>query len=185
MGSIYRAIDPELGRQVAIKLLKPSAEALEDAVFDLRNEVRQLRSENERLRQGRPATAAAVAPSFQDAARDAAELIRLRAELDGLRAEMLRALAHEATLQEQFRHALAEAGALGLRLSEAESRRLRLEAENRRLSHANHALRLDLAEAQALAPAANAVAVANLPTERNKGRKAAVSGKGRGQYALF
>ncbi|KAF0223534.1 MAG: Membrane protein related to [Rhodospirillaceae bacterium] len=162
-----------------------AAEALEDAVFDLRNEVRQLRSENERLRQGRPATAAAVAPSFQDAARDAAELIRLRAELDGLRAEMLRALAHEATLQEQFRHALAEAGALGLRLSEAESRRLRLEAENRRLSHANHALRLDLAEAQALAPAANAVAVANLPTERNKGRKAAVSGKGRGQYALF
>lgn len=164
-----------------------AAEALEDAVFDLRNEVRHLRSENERLRQGRPenAAAAAMPPSFQEAARDAAELIRLRAELDGLRAEMLRALAHEATLQEQFRHALAEAGALGLRLSEAESRRLRLEAENRRLSHANHALKLDLAEAQALAPAENTGPVASLPTERNKGRKSAVSAKGRGQYALF
>ncbi|MGC4114920.1 MAG: serine/threonine-protein kinase [Myxococcales bacterium] len=31
MGSIYRAFDPELGRQVAIKLLKPSAETLDDA----------------------------------------------------------------------------------------------------------------------------------------------------------
>lgn len=163
-----------------------ASEALEDAVFDLRNEVRHLRCENERLRQGRPATGAPVTPpSFQDAARDAAELIRLRAELDTIRAEMLRVQAHEATLQEQFRQALAEAGALGLRLSEAESRRMRLEAENRRLSHANHALKVDLAEAQALAPAANVQAIVSLPAERNKGKKTAVSAKGRGQYALF
>ena len=162
------------------------SQALEDAVFDLRNEVRHLRSENERLRQGRPATGGPVtAPSFQDVARDAAELIRLRAELDTLRAEMLRVQAHEVTVQEQFRHALAEAGALGLRLSEAESRRMRLEAENRRLSHANHALKVDLAEALALAPTAKTVVVANLPAERNKGKKAAISAKGCGQYALF
>lgn len=163
-----------------------ASEALEDAVFDLRNEVRHLRSENERLRQGRPATGAPVAPpSFHDAARDAAELIRLRAELDAIRTEMLRAQAHEATLQDQFRHALAEAGALGVRLSEAESRRMRLEAENRRLSHANHALKIDLAEAQALAPATTTVVAANLPVERNKSKKTAISAKGRGQYALF
>lgn len=163
-----------------------ASEALEDAVFDLRNEVRHLRGENERLRQGRPAPGGAtVPPSFQDAARDAAELIRLRAELDTLRAEVLRLQAHEITVQEQFRHALAEAGALGVRLSEVESRRLRLEAENRRLSHANHALKLDLAEAQALAPTATTVVAANLPTERHKGKKAGVTAKGRGQYALF
>ena len=48
-------------------------EVLEDAIFDLRNEIRHLRSENERLKQGRgggPAPAAEP-PSFQDAARAA------------------------------------------------------------------------------------------------------------------
>lgn len=160
--------------------------ALRDTIFDLRNEVRHLRADNERLRQGRGAGPAA-GPSLLDAARDAAELIRLRAELDGAQAEASRARSREAALQEQFRHALAEAGDLGLRLSEAESRRMRLEAENRRLTHANHALRLDLAEAQAQAQAGRRAPALPVPAggEMLKGKKAAASTKSRGQYVLF
>jgi len=125
-------------------------EVLEDAIFDLRNEIRHLRSENERLKQGRgggPAPAAEP-PSFQDAARAAADVIRLRAELANLsdaltveRDEVLRMKAVEANLHQSFQEALAEAG------------RMRLEAENRRLLHANHALSVDLAEARAARPA--------------------------------
>ena len=170
--------------ELAGRLSGAGDEALKDAVFDLRNEVRALRAENERLRQGRPAVPAG-APSLHDAARDAAELIRLRAELDGARAEAQRAQMHEATLQEQFRQALAEAGELGLRLSEAESRRMRLEAENRRLGHANHALKVDLAEARAIRPSAPPTVVAAAVGDQSKGKRGGVSAKGRGQYVLF
>ncbi|CAA7612200.1 DUF2786 domain-containing protein [Magnetospirillum sp. UT-4] len=144
----------ELSRRLA-ESGPPSGEteALEDAVFDLRNEIRHLRAENERLRQGRATVPGADAPSFMDAAKDAAAAIRLRAELadraeelDAARTELLRLKAHEATMREQFREALSEAGRLGVRLSEAETRRQRLEAENRRLTHANHALTVELNE---------------------------------------
>lgn len=158
------------------------AEALEDAVFDLRNEIRHLRAENERLRQGRPAVPPPA--SLHEAARDAAELIRLRAELDGARAETARVLAHQESLQEQFRHALAEAGELGVRLAEVESRRMRLEAENRRLSHANHALTVDLAEARTRTLPVPVVAEQK-GSDHKRGKSHASSAKGRGQYALF
>ena len=164
-----------------------AAEALEDAVFELRNEIRHLRAENERLRQSRPA--APEAPSFREAARDAAEMIRLRAELDAARAEMDRVHRHEATLHEQFRQALNQAGDLGLRLSEMDGRRLRLEAENRRFNHANHALKVELAQAQGqLAQAQRGAAemvVVTPESGRIRGKKPANAGQRMGQYALF
>jgi hypothetical protein len=88
-------------------------------------------------------------------------------------------------LQEQFRHALTEAGDLGLRLSEADSRRMRLEAENRRLSHANHGLKVELAEAQARRSMPIPLAAEGAKPAHNPGKKAGISAKGRGQYALF
>ncbi len=186
---------------LAGRLTDGNDEALKDAVFDLRNEVRYLRAENEKLRQTR-SNAGAPTPSFADAARDAAELIRLRAELDQARAEAQRVHDYQESLQEQFRQALAEAGQLGLRLSEAETRRMRLEAENRRLSHANHALKVDLTAAQAQAHAHShaqpvAVALQNpvphviagvaemVVTDRKRGKSSGVSTKGVGQYVLF
>lgn len=182
---------------LAARLSEGGDEALKDAVFDLRNEVRHLRAENEKLRQGRPASASSapnLAPNLADAARDAAELIRLRAELDQARAEAQRVHHHQEGLQEQFRQALTEAGQLALRLSEAESRRMRLEAENRRLSHANHALKVDLAAAQAQAvaapvhvpgPLARPSVAEMVVTDRKKGKAGGVSTKGVGQYVLF
>lgn len=182
---------------LAARLGAEGDEALKDAVFDLRNEVRHLRAENEKLRQGRPPSAAS-APNLADAARDAAELIRLRAELDQARAEAQRAHHHQEGLQEQFRQALAEAGQLALRLSEAESRRMRLEAENRRLTHANHALKVDLAAAQAQGQAQATVVPVHVPgpllrssvaemvaADRKKGKAGGASTKGVGQYVLF
>lgn len=146
----------ELARRVAEGGPSRDAEALEDAVFDLRNEIRHLRAENERLRQGRAAGPAAEPASFQDAARDAAAAIRLRAELarmadelEGTRLELERVRAHEATMHEQFREALGEAGRISVKLADAEARRMRLEAENRRLLHANHALTAELEEVHA------------------------------------
>lgn len=160
------------------------AEVLEDAIFDLRNEIRHLRAENERLRQSRPSAGPQVEPpSLLEAARDAAEMIRLRAELDTAQTEVLHLQAQETTRQEQFRQALAEAADLGLRLSEANNRRMRLEAENRRLSHANHGLKVELAEAQT--SRSPPLAVPSAQILRTKGKKELVSAKGRGQYALF
>jgi len=180
---------------LAARLNEGGDEALKDAVFDLRNEVRHLRAENEKLRQSRPGAAAPPA-NLADAARDAAELIRLRSELDQARAEVQRVHDHQENLQEQFRQALAEAGQLGLRLSEAETRRMRLEAENRRLSHANHALKVDLAAAQAQTQAVAAPVAVPVPQlrstvsemmggDRKRGKTAALSTKGVGQYVLF
>lgn len=185
---------------LAGKLSAGDSEMWKDAVFDLRNEVRGLRAENEKLRQGR-AGPTGQAPSFQETARDAAELIRLRAELEAVRLEAQQARAQEAAAQAQYRHALAEAGDLAVKVSEAETRRMRLEAENRRLTHANHALRGDLAEAQAAgasersagavsgpqpsAPEDSSSRMVALHPTQGRTKKTETSPKGRGQYALF
>jgi chromosome segregation ATPase len=152
-------------------------EVLEDAIFDLRNEIRHLRSENERLKQGRGMPAAGVAepPSFQDAARAAADVIRLRAELDEAAGHLARAEAAEAELRRALAVAEAEGATMAARLAEADARRMRLEVENRRLSHANHALGVELREAQeAAAPRAE-----RKPKAPPRARPAA------SQYALF
>lgn len=183
---------------------RAEADALEDAVFDLRNEIRHLRAENERLRQGRGGAPAGTAEpaSFQEASRDAAAAIRLRAELAALtdaleleRNQVLRLKAHEATLHQSFQEALAEAGALAARLNDAEARRMRLEAENRRLLHANHALTVELEEAKtgavpaAVAPMTPAPVVAEArrePAPRQLKPSARARAKGGvSQYALF
>ena len=177
-----RLSDPGAGR----------SEALEDAVFDLRNEVRRLRADNERLRQS---SAKPEISGLHDAARDAANAIRLRAERDKLaeeleatRNEMLRLKSHEATMHEQFREALAEAGKLGVRLSDADSRRMRLEVENRRLSHANHALKVELDELQAkqhqAALAATVLAVRDDTAKKPRKPRAKVK-TAAGQYPLL
>lgn len=176
----------ELARRLAEGGSGRDAEALEDAVFDLRNEIRHLRAENERLRQGRGPAAAAEPPSIHDAAKDAAAAIRLRAELarlseelEATRTELLRVRAHEATMHDQFREALAEAGRISVKLAETDSRRMRLEAENRRLSHANHALTVELEEARSAKPAAAS------PDHPAKHAKRGKAGTGSGQYALL
>ena len=159
-------------------------DSLHDAIFDMRNEIRHLRAESERFRQGRAPVAEPIPPSsFQDAAKEAAAAIRLRAELarlsdelEGTRTEMLRLQAHEAIMRDQFGAALAEAGQMGVKLSEAEARRMRLEAENRRLTHANHALKVELDEARAVLPAA--------PQPAKRGGRNAKA-KAASQYALL
>lgn len=153
-------------------------EALEDAIFDLRNEIRHLRAENERLKQGRsaPQTAPAEPASFHDAARAAADTIRLRAELDDLAGQLARTHALEVALRRALGIAEAEGATLAARLAEADARRMRLEAENRRLQHANHALTVELREAQA--------ALAGRGGER-KAKAVPRARPAASQYALF
>lgn len=148
--------------------------ALENAVFDLRNEVRDLRAENQRLRQARTADGAPT--SMFEAARAASDVIRLRAEL----AEAHQALAGERAAQAALRATLQEmqaelAIAIG-KLSDAEVRRLRMEGENRRLT-------AELADAHAV-PAMPPEMLAAEPAPARKPRgvraKAAMN-----QYALF
>lgn len=134
---------------------RAQVEDLEDAVFDLRNEIRHLRAENERLKQGRGAAPAAEPASFADAARDAAAAIRLRAELaeardriEMLENDVLALRAHEAQAREHLKQEMAEAGRMASRVEDLESRRLRLEAENRRLSIDGQSLAAQLAEAR-------------------------------------
>jgi len=129
-----------------------SASVLQDAIFDLRNEVRQLRAENNRLKQssGTPASVTAPPPaSFQDSAREAANLIRLRSELDAAMEQMAAQKAHEVELRRQINDLVAEADDLRRRLADAESRRMRSDVENRRLLHANHALDVENCELRA------------------------------------
>jgi chromosome segregation ATPase len=127
-------------------------EDLEDTVFDLRNEVRHLRSENERLRQGGPA-AAASAPNLADAAQDAAQVIRLQAELDkanaALARETQRAEAAELALRQDLASAIEVAERLTTQFENLKGRNDRLEAENRRLSLVAQALKAELDETQA------------------------------------
>lgn len=174
-------------------------EDLEDAIFDLRNEIRHLRSENERLRQGRPAPTGAAAPppppgpSLAEAAENAAAAIRLRAELAQMRdqldardTELLRLRAQEAALSEQFKESLAEAGRLSARLGEVEGRKLRLEAENRRLATANSAMTAELAEIEAARRRMEAEVVAHETRAVLAGKKPKRRGKQpASQYALL
>lgn len=159
---------------------KAQLEDLEDAVFDLRNEIRHLRAENERLRQGRGPSEPI---SLAEAAKEAAATIRLRSELaqardeaESLRDEALSARAHAATLADQQQHAIAEASRLAARVEELEARRMRQEAENRRLATANHALAAELNEARAAQP----VVPAHVAAKARRKTKAPAS-----QYALL
>jgi len=107
-------------------------EDLEDTVFDLRNEIRHLRTENERLRQGMPAAANPAPANLADAAQGAAQAIRLQAELDETKGNL--ALAIET------------AERIALQFETLKGRTDRLEAENRRLSLAAGALKAALDE---------------------------------------
>ena len=124
-------------------------EDLEDTVFDLRNEIRHLRSENEKLRQTGPAPSAGLA----GAAQDAAQVIRLRAELDEVRetlgAEKRRADAAQAgerALHTDLAQAIEAAERLTAQYEILKSRNDRLEAENRRLGLVAAALKGELDE---------------------------------------
>lgn len=158
------------------------AEALENAVFDLRNELRTLRAENERLRQGRFPTAPAMEPTVD--ARDAAELIRLRAEIDLARADAAEARALQAAQHEQYRLLLDEMTGLSARLGESEGKRLRLQTQNRRLVSANRTLTIDLAASRAQDVGGHdAITVAQ--PERGRRPRATAPNRSRSQYALF
>lgn len=154
----------EVARRVACAQVPDSGSAqvriedLEDSLFDLRNELRHVRAENERLRKGPAPT---VPPSLAEAARDAADSIRLRAELANLRdlheeqgAEILRLKAQGVGLTEQITLARAEAARLAGRVQELDGQRARLEAENRRLATTNRAPSLNLDESSAVPHAA-------------------------------
>ncbi|CAA7623335.1 DUF2786 domain-containing protein [Magnetospirillum sp. SS-4] len=121
---------------------------LEDTVFDLRNELRHLRAENERLRRETPPPPAAA--SLAGAAQDAAHIIRLRAELDAARDDLARAMADGLARDQAFHSDLAQAADMVGRLTEqveqARGRAARLEAENRRLSLVAGALKAELDE---------------------------------------
>ncbi|MBX9633966.1 MAG: DUF2786 domain-containing protein [Magnetospirillum sp.] len=184
----------ELSRRVA-EGGSGADDVLKDAIFDLRNEIRTLKCENERLKQGRsPASTAFEPVSFHEAARDAAAAIRLRAEIDGLadalaveRAENLRLKTQEATLWQALQEAQAEACGMGTRLSEANTRRMRLEVENRRLVHANHALGIELEEARAerARAAVDMVVHQDFSGKKLKGGPRAKAKAMASQYALF
>jgi len=182
-------------------------EDLEDTVFDLRNEVRHLRSENERLRQGGPATAGGLAL----AAQDVAQAIRLKAELDELRetmgAEKRRAdtaQAAERALHADLAQAIEVAERLTAQFEALKGRADRLEAENRRLGLVATALKGELDERIAdqthpLPPVASPVPAPVMRAEPAPRRPAAapppvaaatVARRGKGgqpinQYALF
>ncbi len=118
-------------------------EDLEDTVFDLRNEIRHLRTENERLRLGIPG---APAPNLANAAHDLAQTIRLQAELDAARADLAQGAAQEAALRSDLAQAIAVAERLALQFEALKGRADRLEAENRRLSLVAGALKAALDE---------------------------------------
>ncbi len=124
------------------------ADALEDAVFDLRNELRRLRTENEKLRQGFPPMAAADADGGE-AAQLRGQLQHALGALEVERAESCRLRATQSTMRQQFQDALSEAGRISQRLNDIDAHRARLEAENHRLSHTNHALTVQLDDAMA------------------------------------
>ena len=117
-------------------------EDLEDTVFDLRNEIRHLRSENERLRLGTPA----AAPNLADAALGAAQTIRLQAELDAVRAELAQSRGQESALRGDLAQAIDVAERLTRQFETLKGRNDRLEAENRRLTLVAGALKAELDE---------------------------------------
>ena len=125
---------------------------MEDAIFDLRNEIRHLRTENERLRQGLAAPPPTTPPpaNLAAATQDAAQVIRLRAELDaaldqlsGLRTDQQ---ASELALRADLAQAIDVAERLTRQFDQIKGRADRLEAENRRLSLMAAALKAELDE---------------------------------------
>lgn len=191
----------ELARHVSIGRPQVASQAgmeeLEDTVFDLRNEIRHLRAENERLRQVKPQVPADPV-SLAQAADNAAAAIRLRAEMADLRdtldlerSETLRLRAAEMGLREQLMEALAEAGRMSARIEDLEARRLRVEAENRRNATAATALKADLDEALGRLAALEAERVARITSDELSGRKprkvahGQTRAKAPGQFALF
>lgn len=171
-----------------------SRATLENAIFDLRNEIRDLRCENERLKQARGMPSGAEPSSMFGAAQAAGDVIRLRAELAHLtetleheRTQLRHVLANEAALHHALQEALADAAQTKQRMVDGESRRMRLEAENRRLLHANHALTVELEEAKALPPMPPAPPAEPVPelASAKKTRPRRVAHGGAGQYALF
>ncbi len=178
------------GQPAAAGSPRAQVEDLEDAIFDLRNEIRHLRAENERLRQGRAPAPAAEPASFADAAREAAAAIRLRAELadardrlETLENEMLGLRAHEAQTREHLKQEMAEAARLAARAEEADNRRLRLEADNARLAAEAGALGDRVADLSAQLLAAETRIVME-----GRARRLTPRGKAKGsasQYALL
>ncbi|OAN50280.1 metalloendopeptidase [Paramagnetospirillum marisnigri] len=121
-------------------------EDLEDTVFDLRNEIRHLRSENERLRQGQPVAAAVAQPNLADTA----AMLRLQVELDATQRELQRTLAGaeaaEMALRSDLTQAITALDKLNGQFGEIKARNDRLEAENRRLTLVATALKTELDE---------------------------------------
>ncbi len=126
------------GRLAAAPGADPTlVDRLQDTCFDLRNELRHLRSENERLK--RIPTPAPV--GLAQAAETAAAAIRLRALLAEAETELAAerdrarqweaAAAHHAHRLEETQ---GEALRLAARLADLDRLRQRLEAENRRLT---------------------------------------------------
>jgi chromosome segregation ATPase len=138
-------------------------DTLENAVFDLRNEVRHLRAENEKLRQARPAPPPQPPATLAGAAQDAAAAIRLRAELaaaqdalDAERAEVARHTAIAAELARDLAQSRSDAARALARLDEVDSRRARLEVEVKRLTIEREAARrvVEVAAPRVAPPAA-------------------------------
>lgn len=149
--------------------------ALEDAIFHLRNEVRELRCDNERLRQGRGADGAPT--SLFEAARAASDVIRLRAELAEMHDTLSEERAAQAGLRASVQELQAELATAIAKLSDAETRRLRTEGENRRLAAA-----LEVARApQGVLPPELLVPDPR-PERKPRGVRAKVPAN---QYALF
>jgi hypothetical protein len=172
-------------------------EDLEDAIFDLRNELRHLRAENERLRQA-PAQAVppVAAPNLANAAQDAAQVIRLRAELDCARQELVRANseaeARETALRADLGQAIEVAERLTRQFSQIKGRSDRLDAENRRLSLVAAALKAEMDERVAdrlhpLPPSKPEPFLRSEPPPRRAAQPPARRSKTPppGQYALF
>jgi len=149
-------------------------EDLEDTIFDLRAELRQMRGDNERMKAELLATA--VSGGLAEAAEAAASAIRLRArvaelteEMEVERAEALRHRAHAAQISRQLEEAQAERRRLTL-LAQALRARLDAIAEN----------------GGPLAPEAPFVAeAARAPRQARRRRAPGRADKALAQYALF
>ncbi len=129
------------------------AHVLQETIFNLRNEIRDLRSENQRLRQGREPVFIKTGEVSEGGGEDSqkiAIIARLRSEVTDLtqtiaaqRAEAERLTAAWHVQAEGVRSDLIKAKQ---RITDLDGRRGRLEAENRRLTYANHALTVEVNE---------------------------------------
>jgi DNA repair exonuclease SbcCD ATPase subunit len=171
-----------------------SLDDLEDMIFDLRNELRTVRADNERLRQGKPATAPvhSPSPSLMGAAQDAAQLIRLRAELAEalgvLQAERARHHHEETAMRIRMAEATALSERLEAKLEQIKGRKDRLEVEVRRFGHVTQALKAELDERNAALESLRASRPAGTPAAAKTQPPAAprrTKTPPAGQYALL